>query len=148
MVAGHAKRRLLIAILLISANRAVSRDALVDALWPDRPINSAKASLKTHVWALLRLLSPADHARAPIVTLPTGCSIRAPIDCLDMLAFERLVAEGREARRRGDVQGALKKLSNATLEGCLQSLFFVRIKEGARRRLLRDHQAGQRVTHP
>ncbi|MGP4095125.1 AfsR/SARP family transcriptional regulator [Nonomuraea sp. KM90] len=71
IVIGRAKRRLLLAILLFSANKTVSLDALVDALWPDRPIHSAKADLKTHVWALRRLLSPADHARAPIVTLPT-----------------------------------------------------------------------------
>ena len=41
---GAAKQRALLAILLLNANRVVSRDRLADALWGEQPPATAAAS--------------------------------------------------------------------------------------------------------
>ncbi|MBF9130847.1 tetratricopeptide repeat protein [Plantactinospora sp. S1510] len=101
---GRPKLRLLLTVLLANANSVVSVESLVDSLWEVRPVRSARANLKTYIWALRRVLAPADPASATISTDPHGYSIKVPPDRLDMLVFERLAGAGRAAREQGDDQ--------------------------------------------
>ncbi|MFL6015007.1 MAG: winged helix-turn-helix domain-containing protein, partial [Gaiellaceae bacterium] len=43
---GGAKQRALFALLLLNANRVVSRDRLIDELWPDDPPESVVTSVQ------------------------------------------------------------------------------------------------------
>lgn len=89
---GGPKQRALLAVLLLTPNRAVSVDRLIDVLWPSRPPATATNALQYHVSQLRKLLG--DCA---IVTQEPGYLIRLDTDQLDLLRFERLLAEADEA---------------------------------------------------
>ena len=55
---GPPRERALLALLLTRANVAVSRDRLIDELWPEEPPRSAVNVLQTYVSHLRRALSP------------------------------------------------------------------------------------------
>ena len=53
---GGQKRRALLAALLLEANRVVSRDRLVDALWGEEPPDTARNTIQVYVSQLRKLL--------------------------------------------------------------------------------------------
>ena len=85
---GGQKQRALLALLLLEANRVVSRDRLIDALWEDDPPETALKALQVHVSNLRKQLG-----RDRIVTKPPGYAIRVEPGELDLESFERLAAE-------------------------------------------------------
>jgi DNA-binding SARP family transcriptional activator len=91
---GGAKQRALLAVLLLTPNRVVSVDRLIDALWPARPPSAAANALQFHVSQLRKLLGDG----AAIVTQEPGYLIRVDPDRVDFLRFERLVAEAEAAQ--------------------------------------------------
>jgi DNA-binding SARP family transcriptional activator/tetratricopeptide (TPR) repeat protein len=90
---GGVRRRAVLGILLLDANRVVSVDTLVDGVWGDAPPASVHASLQNHVSRLREQLGDRLETRAP------GYSLRVAPDELDFDRFRRLVAEadGAEA---------------------------------------------------
>jgi DNA-binding SARP family transcriptional activator len=94
---GGPKPRALLAALLLTPNRAVSVDRLIEVLWPTRPPAAAANALQFHVSQLRKLLGGV------LVTQEPGYLVRVDPDELDLLRFERLVAEavGAEAARAG-----------------------------------------------
>src|SRR6266508_6536409 len=55
---GGPKQRALLALLLLSANRAVSRDRLIGELFAVQSVNSADHALRNQVSRLRKMLSP------------------------------------------------------------------------------------------
>ena len=55
---GAAKQRALLAILLLHANRVVSRDRLIDGLWGEQPPPTASTALRVYVSELRKALAP------------------------------------------------------------------------------------------
>lgn len=106
--------RVLLATLLLSANRAVSTDTLVDTLWPGVPPRSAVANLRTYA-CLLRsqLAAGRPHAAPRILTRPAGYTLVIAPDELDLTAFENLAGQARRARSAGRRLQALKLLEEA-----------------------------------
>ncbi len=86
-----AKHRALLMHLLVRANEVVSADALVDALWGERPPASARKLLQVYVSQLRKALGDV------LVTRPPGYLITAEWFRLDRARFERLLDEGSEA---------------------------------------------------
>lgn len=103
---GGAKQRALLAALLLSPNRAVSVDRLIDVLWPTRPPSSAANALQFHVSQLRKLLGEV------IVTREPGYLIQVDDGQLDLMEFERLVAAaaGKEAERTSALLGEALEL--------------------------------------
>ena len=69
------KQRLLLGILLLNANEAVSSDRLTDALWGERPPRGAAKALQMHVSQLRDLLEPERTRGASgriLLTRPPG----------------------------------------------------------------------------
>ena len=89
---GGRKQRTLLALLLLHANRVVTRDELTDALWPERPPPSAAESLDTYVYRLRRLLGHDRLSRAS-----GGYVLRVEPGELDVDEFEALVANASVA---------------------------------------------------
>jgi predicted ATPase/DNA-binding SARP family transcriptional activator len=87
---GGQKQRALLALLLIDANRAVSQDRLVGALWDDEPPETALKALHVYVSQLRKLLG-----KDRIVTRSPGYLIRVERDELDLTRSKRLHDEGR-----------------------------------------------------
>jgi DNA-binding SARP family transcriptional activator len=98
-VALGAKQRALLAILLLSANRVVSVDRLIDGVWGSEPPSGAANALQYHVSQLRKLLGRDDV----IVTREPGYLVRLEPDQLDLLRFERLV---EVAERAGPARAA------------------------------------------
>ena len=90
------KQRALLAVLLLDANRTVSRERIVDDLWGDAVPDSARKMVQTYVSQLRRVLpEPRLHTRPP------GYALELEADELDLDRFERLVADGRAALSGG-----------------------------------------------
>ncbi len=87
---GGPKLRALLALLLVNANELVSHARLIDGLWGERPPESAAKALQVYVSQLRRELG-----RDVIRTRPGGYELVVDPDALDLLRFERLVAEAR-----------------------------------------------------
>jgi DNA-binding SARP family transcriptional activator len=88
---GGPRQRTLLALLLTRPNEVISVDRLVDELWGERPPAAAVNALQYHVSQLRKLLGEA------IVTQEPGYLIRVGDGDLDLLRFERLVAEAERA---------------------------------------------------
>ena len=90
---GGARQRTLLALLLTRANEVVSADRLIDELWGAHPPRTAANALQYHVSQLRKALAPHEA----IVTQEPGYVIRVGPDELDLLRFEALVEEARQA---------------------------------------------------
>ncbi|MGH2913934.1 MAG: BTAD domain-containing putative transcriptional regulator [Solirubrobacteraceae bacterium] len=100
-------RRLLVALAL-RANTIVAADVLVESLWDGHPPRTAPKALQVHISQLRRVL---PHGF--VLTRAPGYSLVAADDELDVLAFEREVAAGRDALRGGDARLATALLGAA-----------------------------------
>ncbi|MFK0229440.1 AfsR/SARP family transcriptional regulator [Streptomyces sp. NPDC090303] len=94
------KVRVLLAALLLQANRAVSRDALKEALWGDAVPASADAALANHLTRLRRVLAGAgDGTEERLRTVAPGYQLDVHEGELDADAFEARVRAVRGAHR-------------------------------------------------
>ncbi len=105
---GGPKQRALLAILLLDANRVVSRDRLSDGLWGERPPASADHTLDNYVSRLRKTLGPGRLERRP-----PGYLLRVAPGEFDLDRFEQLFTEGRDALARGDAADAARALEAA-----------------------------------
>jgi DNA-binding SARP family transcriptional activator len=111
---GAAKQRALLAILLLNANRVVSRDRLGDGLWGEQPPATASTALRVYVSELRKALAAEDDVQA-ISSAEPGYRIDIRPDQLDLTRFERLTEEAGRALAQGDSASASEKL-HAALE--------------------------------
>jgi predicted ATPase/DNA-binding SARP family transcriptional activator len=98
------KQRALLALLLLSANRVVSADRLVEELWSGGPPPGAPKSLRSYISRLRAFV-----AEGALLTRPPGYLLAIEPDQLDAQRFERLVAEGREALDCGNAVRAAER---------------------------------------
>src|SRR5689334_22054921 len=89
---GGAKQRALLGVLLLNANRPVSVERLLEALWGDRQPSSGAKALHVYVSQLRKLL--ADDR---VVTEPTGYLLRVGDGELDEARFRALCADADSA---------------------------------------------------
>ena len=88
---GGPKQRALLAMLLLADGAPVSRDALIDGLWGERPPATAGQTLDSYLSRLRRILGSDRIERRP-----PGYALRVGPDELDRDRFERLVADARD----------------------------------------------------
>jgi DNA-binding SARP family transcriptional activator/Tfp pilus assembly protein PilF len=93
------KQRVVLAALLLKANRMVAIDELAGALWGEDPPASARVSVQNYVKRLRDSLGRED--RSPIVTGPGGYLIGVAAGALDVSRFEGLLRAARAAARDG-----------------------------------------------
>ncbi|MFF2007627.1 BTAD domain-containing putative transcriptional regulator [Streptomyces sp. NPDC058195] len=108
---GPAKRRSLLAALLLSANTPVSITRLMDSLWDDAPPLHARSVIQGHVSRLRALLVGADAEAygVELVTLGDAYVLRLPETLLDSQRFEELLTLAREQRSPADAVLMLKE---------------------------------------
>jgi WD40 repeat protein/DNA-binding SARP family transcriptional activator len=99
---GGPKQRALLALLLLSANRVVSRERLIGELFTEQSVNSADHALRNQVSRLRKVLSPTAADEPRLVARAPGYLLRIEPGELDLERFERLVSDGREALAAGD----------------------------------------------
>ncbi|RPK94063.1 BTAD domain-containing putative transcriptional regulator [Streptomyces sp. ADI98-10] len=108
---GPAKRRSLLAALLLSANTPVSVGRLTDCLWDDEPPSQARGVIQGHVSRLRALLAGADAEAygVELATLGDAYVLRAPETLLDTQRFEELLMLARQQRGPDDAVLMLKE---------------------------------------
>src|SRR5688572_9391115 len=89
---GGVKQRSLLAMLLLHAGEAVSKDRLVDTLWGASPPLTAGKTVQVYVSRLRKTL--ADDR---LVTRAPGYVLYLEPGELDLARFEALLAEARDA---------------------------------------------------
>ena len=109
---GGPRQRALLAILLLSANRVVSRDRLAEELFAGEELQSAERALRVQISRLRASLGSAD-GEPLIINRPPGYLLRVGPDELDLLSFEQLLATGRQALEDGDPRRAARELREA-----------------------------------
>jgi DNA-binding SARP family transcriptional activator len=106
---GGGRQRALLAALLLSADRVVSVDRLVDELWGERPPSSARTQVHTLVHRVRRALGEAAEL---LETRPPGYLLRTRPAQLDLAAFTEL---GERARAHA-AAGRLAEAADAFRE--------------------------------
>ena len=97
---GPRKQRAVLAALLLSANRVVPTERLIDDLWGDEPPETARAALQVHVAGLRKALGE-DSVR--LVTRSPGYVLEVEPGAVDLERFNELCA-----RARAESDGALR----------------------------------------
>jgi len=110
---GGPKQRALLALLLLSANRIVSRDRLIGELFREQSLNSADHALRNHVSRLRKVLAGGAAGEPRLVARAPGYLLRVEPGELDLERFEQLVAAGRELLADGDAEAAVRSLRAA-----------------------------------
>src|SRR5215210_3191730 len=105
---GGGKQRAVLALLLLSANRVVASERMIELIWGERPPPTAATALHGHISSLRKALGPDV-----IATRPPGYVLETATGELDLERFERLRAEGRDALERGDPGAAAERLRAA-----------------------------------
>jgi DNA-binding SARP family transcriptional activator len=140
-----AKRRGLLAYLLVHAGEAVSLDRLVDDLWDQRPSSGARGTVQSYLSGLRKVL--ADSGGVTLETQPSGYVLNLPEDCFDAARFARLCAEAASepdaAERLDRVDQALGLWRGAPLAEFAGSAWAD--VEATRLEALRLHAVQQRV---
>src|ERR687888_82019 len=110
---GGPKQRALLALLLLSANRVVSRDRLIGELFAERSVVSADHALRNTVSRLRKVLAPSAEDEPRLVARAPGYLLRVELGELDLDQFERLVVAGRESLAAGEPAAAAESLHAA-----------------------------------
>ena len=100
--------RALFAALLLRRGEVVSTDALIDALWGERPPSTASKAVQGYVSHLRRALGDGV-----LITQSPGYVLRIDVGSIDAERFEQLAAEGRRGLEDADPGEALAKLDAA-----------------------------------
>ena len=87
---GGAKQRTLLAVLPLHRNRLVSTDELIDALWGERPPETAQKALQVYVSQLRKTLG-----KDRVLTRPRGYELVVGRGQLDADRFNTLASEGK-----------------------------------------------------
>ncbi|MET0325285.1 MAG: BTAD domain-containing putative transcriptional regulator [Ilumatobacteraceae bacterium] len=106
LVLGSRQERAIVELLALTVPHGASVDALVGAVWGERPPPSATKTLQG-------LVSRARSAVPGLVIDRVGEAYRLAVDRVDAQEFEHLVVEGRRASEDGDAEDALEALNAA-----------------------------------
>ncbi|MEV6711587.1 AfsR/SARP family transcriptional regulator [Lentzea sp. NPDC051208] len=113
------KQRQLLALFLLNANRFVAIDAAVEELWEGNPPRTVIPTLQTYVLQIRRALAASPtlgsltEAHKSLITGNRGYFLMVPPHSLDLMEWDQLVAEGREAQRRDDDAEMARKFRRA-----------------------------------
>ncbi|MFG1948714.1 BTAD domain-containing putative transcriptional regulator [Nonomuraea sp. NPDC048826] len=109
---GRVKERVLLAMLALRVNTLLSKESILAGLWEGPPPRSATANLASYVSNLRRLLQ-TDEGGVALETRAGGYLLVADPDSIDLLVFERLAGEGRQAQAVGQYALAVERLTQA-----------------------------------
>jgi YVTN family beta-propeller protein len=108
---GGPKQRALLALLLLNANRVVSRARLIADLLGE-PADADRV-LRVQISRLRKALEDGEEAGVRLITRPPGYLLRVEDGELDLHRFDALVVEGRHALERGRYEPAIVALRAA-----------------------------------
>ena len=114
--AGGGRRRALLAVLLLSANREVTAGRLIEAVWGQEPPDSAANLVQGYVSKWRTVLEPHRAPRESgerLASTASGYILSVATDECDMLMFESLRRDGIRAIDDGDLLTGRRLLRDA-----------------------------------
>ena len=101
------RQRCLLAALALESPQPVSRDRLIDVIWPTTQPEGATHALRVHV-SELRKRFRAACAMEPLITIGDGYMLDVAVVQTDVRAVDLLVGEARAAQVAGDAPRSLE----------------------------------------
>lgn len=111
---GTTKIRLLLAVLLMEAGRAVPLEKLVYRVWGEEPPAKVVTSVHANLSRLRGRLELAGANRVQLEYTPSGYRLLVAPEDVDALEFTRIVIEGQTAARSAEPERALRLLQTAS----------------------------------
>ncbi len=112
--AGGPRQVAMLTLLLVNANRALSADRLICALWNDRTSSDSMKRLRMAAARLRRTLDPeGEHGESVLRTTAGGYLLTVRAGELDADVFEARVEEGRRTLQAGEAARARETLREA-----------------------------------
>ncbi|MFE0582861.1 BTAD domain-containing putative transcriptional regulator [Streptomyces sp. NPDC058874] len=105
------RQRVVMAALLLNANRVISVDRIAEYVWDGAPPPSAAATVRTYVMRLRQSLG--EHASARILTRAPGYLLELGEHESDLGQFTAHRRRAAELSERGDLEGASAELAAA-----------------------------------
>ena len=113
------RERVLVAVLLLGANRVVPTSRLTDALWGDQPPSTAGNALQVHVSRLRKKLAAGSAGGDLLRRESSGYRLTVAAGELDMQRFEDLVGPASPHGRYGPrLRGAAPPDPRVLRDGC------------------------------
>lgn len=109
---GGPREHIVLAVLALRANRVISVEQLIDAVWGDAPPTTARSQVQTCISALRKVFDGAGLMNA-IETRPAGYLLRVSNEDLDGEKFARLVTDARAQAAAGKAAEAASALRSA-----------------------------------
>ena len=106
------RQEVILAALLLEANRVVGTNYLVDLIWEDNPPETARTQVQICVSRLRKLLAGADST-VSISTRPPGYVLHVDTGDVDSLLFTGLIAMARRHRDEDEPEKAVALLKSA-----------------------------------
>lgn len=100
------RERVLLAVLLLHANRTVGSGLIIDAIWGDRPPAEAAGQVHSSVYRLRNRLSADGLPRGLIITDPAGYQLQVDPQSIDLVEFRELRNRARTAAVGEDLDAA------------------------------------------
>ena len=113
---GGTQPRTVLAMLLVAGGRVVPAESIIEALWGERPPDSAAGTLQSYVSRLRRALvpgGPRGEAAKVLAWDPPGYKLVVGSRALDTRAFEAMADQGRGLLLTGDYRAARDTLAEA-----------------------------------
>ncbi|MGX9671315.1 BTAD domain-containing putative transcriptional regulator [Mycobacterium sp. HM-7] len=110
---GAPKQRAVFAMLLLNRGRAVSVDALIEAVWELSPAAAARTALHSYVSNLRKVLAESGMPRETLAAAPPGYRLDVPEEVTDLGRFEKEKVAGVRAAAAGHFAPAAAHLSAA-----------------------------------
>lgn len=110
---SQPKMRCVLTLLVLHANRVVSKDALVAELWGDQPPRKAMPTLYVYISQLRKLLGEPDRPHGPIETAPPGYLLRVEPEDVDWMRLQQLVRRGRAQLEDGRLTQSARTFEEA-----------------------------------
>ncbi|MCW6004451.1 tetratricopeptide repeat protein [Micromonospora sp. CPCC 205371] len=108
---GSVRQRVLLAVLALQPNQAVSRAELIDALWNEDPPETSVGLVHTYVARLRKALGPVGEPL--IVRSSGGYLLRAGPEQVDAARFAHLVGRAASSLARGAADTAFEDVRHA-----------------------------------
>jgi DNA-binding SARP family transcriptional activator/tetratricopeptide (TPR) repeat protein len=109
---GGARQQIVAGTLLLSANRVVSMDRLLEAVYGDDPPPTSRAQAQISISSLRRLFATHGYGEV-ITTRDHGYVVHVGRGELDAQRFEELVSAAQLARQEGDPDLAIARYRDA-----------------------------------
>jgi len=106
------RQHVVLALLLLHANRDVTIERLVDTVWPDLPPETARAQIQTAVWRIRKTLM-GHRSPDPVITSASGYRLVVEPGRWNVLHVDELRQRARTLAKDGHLDEAAGLLAEA-----------------------------------